>query len=85
MSKTEVINTRVEPDVKRSVESILRPLGLTTTDAINMFLHQVLLQEGLPFEVRHPNALTRKALKNAAEGKNLHRYRSVSELKKEFQ
>jgi len=83
MSKSDVINTRVEPSVKRSVEAILRPLGLTTTDAINMFLHQVVLREGLPFEVRRPNAVTRRALGNARAGKNTKRT-SRAALKAEF-
>jgi DNA-damage-inducible protein J len=83
MSKSDVINTRVEPSVKRSVEAILRPLGLTTTDAINMFLHQVMLREGLPFEVRRPNAITRRALRNARAGKNTRRA-SLESLKNEF-
>jgi DNA-damage-inducible protein J len=83
MSKSEVINTRVEPSVKRSVEAILRPLGLTTTDAINMFLHQVVLREGLPFEVRRPNAVTRRAIENARAGKNIRRT-SLESLKREF-
>ena len=83
MSKSDVINTRVEPAVKRSVEAILRPLGLTTTDAINMFLHQVMLREGLPFEVRRPNAVTRRALTNARAGKALKRV-SLDSLKNEF-
>ena len=83
MSKSDVINTRVEPTVKRSVEAILRPLGLTTTDAINMFLHQVMLREGLPFEVRRPNAVTRRAKSNAKSGKNTKRA-SLDALKGEF-
>ena len=83
MSKSDVINTRVEPSVKRSVEAILRPLGLTTTDAINMFLHQVMLRDGLPFEVRRPNAVTRRALGNAKAGKNTKRI-SLEALKNEF-
>jgi DNA-damage-inducible protein J len=83
MSKTEVINTRVEPSVKRAVAALLSPLGLTTTDAINMFLHQVMLHKGLPFEVRRPNAVTRRSIHNAQKGRNLKRT-SLEALKREF-
>ena len=54
MAKTETMYTRVEPALKMNVEKILNQLGLTPSDAINMFLHQVFLQKGLPFEVKAP-------------------------------
>ena len=54
MAKTETMYTRVEPALKANVERILSQLGLTPSDAINMFLHQVSLQKGLPFEVKTP-------------------------------
>ncbi|MER2520948.1 MAG: type II toxin-antitoxin system RelB/DinJ family antitoxin [Bdellovibrionales bacterium] len=83
MSKTAVINTRVEPAIKKSVEAVLRPLGLTTTEAVNLFFHQVVLRRGLPFEVSHPNAATSKALQNVMAGKNVRRT-SLDALKREF-
>ncbi len=81
--KTDTINTRVEPDLKKSVAAILRPLGLSTSDAISIFLHQVALNKGIPFEVRLPNEKTKKAIKNALAGKNLTRYESLRGLKKD--
>lgn len=82
--KTEVINFRVEPGLKRLAETILKRIGLTTTDAFTLFMHQLILQEGLPFEVKVPNKKTRKALKNAFEGKNLIKYNSLEDLIREF-
>lgn len=82
--KTEVINTRVEPGLKKSVAAILRPLGLSTSDAISIFLHQVALNKGIPFDVRLPNEKTKKAIENAVSGKNLTRYESVKALKKDM-
>ncbi len=83
--KTSVINMRVEPKLKRLAEKVLHPLGLTTTDAITIFLHRVVLEEGLPFEVKIPNATTRKAMKNVMERKNLKSYRSTEDLRREFE
>jgi DNA-damage-inducible protein J len=85
MAKTEVINTRVDPKIKRAVTAILKPIGLTTTDAINIFLHQVIIHEGLPFPVRKPNKMTAKAMKNAKAGKNLTYYASLDDLRDEFE
>ena len=56
MAKTDTIHMRVSPEVKSEADSILSRLGITTTDAINMFLNQVILRGGLPFEVRLPTA-----------------------------
>jgi len=56
MAKTETIHMRITPEVKSSADSILSQLGITTADAINMFLYQVILRGGLPFEVRLPAA-----------------------------
>ena len=56
MPKTDTIHMRISPQVKSEAESILSRLGITTADAINIFLNQVILRGGLPFEVRLPTA-----------------------------
>ena len=56
MAKTATIHMRVEPELKESAEDILKCLGLTTSDAINMMLNQVVLRRGLPFDVSVPLA-----------------------------
>lgn len=43
MSKTATINMRVEPQVKSAAESIFASLGMTLTEAINVFLHKAAL------------------------------------------
>jgi uncharacterized protein len=53
--KTGYINTRVTPALKAEAESVLERLGVSTTEAVTMFLSQVVLQQGLPFNVRIPN------------------------------
>ena len=71
MPKTEMIRARVEPDLKQQVEDIFAELGLTTTEAISLFYHQVKLRNGLPFEVRLPNKTTIRTIKDTDAGKNL--------------
>ena len=41
MAKTDTIHMRISPEVKHEADSILSRLGITTTDAINLFLNQV--------------------------------------------
>lgn len=54
MSKTTSIFVRVEPELKEQAESVLNKLGIPLSNAINIFLRQVVLQNGLPFEVKLP-------------------------------
>lgn len=60
--KTGYINTRVTPALKAEAESVLERLGVSTTEAVTMFLRQVVLQQGLPFNVRIPSVETAAAL-----------------------
>ena len=52
MSKTTSIFARVEPEIKEQAEMVLNKLGIPMSNAINIFLRQVVLQNGLPFEVK---------------------------------
>ncbi len=61
--KTAYIRARVRPHIKKDAERVLDRLGISTTDAISVFLKQVTLQNGLPFAVKIPNATTRAALR----------------------
>ena len=56
MAKTANLYARIEPDVKEQAESILAALGIPASNAINMFYKQIILQRGLPFEVKMPVA-----------------------------
>jgi DNA-damage-inducible protein J len=84
MAKTDIINTRVEPKLKKSVAKVLKPLGLTTTEAITIFLHQVVAEEGIPFPVKIPNKETQKAMREALAGKNFKQYSSLEEAIRDF-
>ncbi len=80
MPKTEMIRARVEPTLKNDVESIFKELGLTTTEAISLFYHQVKLWKGLPFEVRLPNQTTIQTFKDTDAGKNLVHSETAEEM-----
>jgi DNA-damage-inducible protein J len=62
MPKTATINARVDEHLKADAERVLSSLGVSTTDAITMFPYQVVLHQGLPFDVRLPNAGTQAAM-----------------------
>ena len=71
MARTAMINARTERELKNEVEGILQSLGMSTTEAINIFFRQVKLRRGLPFPVEIPNDETLKVLQDSEEGKGL--------------
>lgn len=54
MAKTANLFARIEPEVKDQAESILAALGIPVSNAINMFYKQIILQRGIPFDVKLP-------------------------------
>ena len=84
MSKTQTIRARVKPELKRNAEAVLRKLGLTSSEAITLFLTQVKLNKGLPFPVRVPNAETRRAIRETQARRNIETFESVSAWKKKM-
>ena len=55
-AKSANLYVRIEPDVKEQAENILSALGIPASNAINMFYKQIILNRGLPFEVKIPTA-----------------------------
>ncbi len=54
MAKTSTVFARVEPEVKAQAEEVLSELGIPMSNAVSMFLKQVALQRGIPFEIKLP-------------------------------
>lgn len=79
MPKSEVVRARVEPGLKRDAEAVLKRLGLTSSEAITLFLAQVKLNNGLPFPVCIPNRQTRQAIHEAEAGERVESFGSVAE------
>jgi len=50
-TRSETLQMRVTPGVKRAAEQVLRRLGLTMTEAIELFLHRLIVDRRLPFDV----------------------------------
>ena len=51
MARTANVFARVEPEVK---EQVLDRLGIPMSNAVGMFLRQIVLQRGIPFEMKLP-------------------------------
>ena len=90
MAKTANLNIRIDPEVKAQAEELFADFGITITDAVNMFLHQSLLEYRIPFQPHKPqyNAETLAAIQEANDisaGKiEAKRYASFEEFEAEI-
>jgi len=86
MAKTANINIRVDPEVKSTVDGIFSHFGITVADAVNIFLHKVMIVGGMPFDMTLPkyNEETLAAMREAryiSNGKiKAKSYTSVKEM-----
>ena len=69
MPKTGYLTARVDPALKAKADKVLARLGVSTTDLITMLLNQVVLHNGIPFDVRIPNEETIAAMRELDAGK----------------
>jgi len=70
MSLQTNISIRVDNSIFGEVENVLTNLGLTTQQAINVFFRQVILNQGLPFNVSIPKKEMNETTIKAMEEKN---------------
>jgi addiction module RelB/DinJ family antitoxin len=54
MAKSTSVYTRIEPEIKEQAELILSRLGIPMANAIQLYLNQIVLQNGIPFDVKLP-------------------------------
>lgn len=90
MAKTDTLNIRIEPELKKEAEKTLDDLGMNIADAVTIFLKQVVLTESIPFNIKKTkyNEETLEAIKEALEmikhPENYKSFNSVDELMEEL-
>ena len=98
MAKSANLYARIEPDLTEQAETILNALGIPASNAITMFYKQIILHNGLPFEVKipeHPldvsrmtetqlNAEIEKGYKDMQEGRTIPMEQAFATIRKEY-
>jgi DNA-damage-inducible protein J len=84
MSKMAVINTRVEENTKRQAQDILEKLEMSLSEAISVYLKQIVYQRGIPFDIKIPNDTTIETFRKTDAGKDLHKVSDIEQLAKEL-
>jgi len=64
-------NIYIDKNVKQQAQELFRQFNISLSDAINLFLSQSIINQGIPFKIEIPNEKTQKAIKEAREGKNI--------------
>jgi len=79
------MNIRMDSEIKKQAQELFSNLGMDMTTAINIFLRQAILYDGLPFSVRQSrlNKKTVAAIEDVENGRNLSPvFSSVEEAKR---
>jgi len=83
-SKSTTIQIRVDADLKKQAAKVLGQMQITMSQAIKMFLGQIVNQKRIPLEYLELNEETKKIMAEVDAGIGLHEVSSVEELFKEL-
>ncbi|MCW7547498.1 type II toxin-antitoxin system RelB/DinJ family antitoxin [Photorhabdus sp. APURE] len=68
MATNQLVQTRIDGEIKAEAAAVLAAMGLTVSDAVRMMLTRVAREKVLPFEPLIPNETTIAAMKEARKG-----------------
>ena len=79
IAQNQLLQVRIDPDVKEEAAAVLAAMGLTVSDAVRLLLTRVAREKALPFAPLVPNATTIEAMKEVRQG-GLPQFASVDDL-----
>jgi DNA-damage-inducible protein J len=80
MANTVTLRAQIDQKLKESAESVLKKLGISTSDAISIFFNSLKVRKGFPPEFKMPNRTTRRAMRDVELGRNLTEWSSKEEF-----
>jgi len=80
MSDGATINARIDKQTKIQAQYILNELGMTLSEALALYLRQIVFCKGIPFEVKIPDELTIETIKKSESGQEWHEASSIEEM-----
>lgn len=78
--KTAVVRARIDEDLKSDVEGVLSQLGLSMSEAIGLFMAQIKLTNGIPFDIKVPNKATLKTFRDTDAKRNLVHNKNTNQM-----
>lgn len=83
MINDQLVQARIDGEIKEEAAAVLAEMGLTVSDAVRLLLTRVAREKALPFESIIPNETTIAAMKEVRRGK-LPRFSAVKELMRDL-
>ncbi|MBS4462597.1 type II toxin-antitoxin system RelB/DinJ family antitoxin [Aerococcaceae bacterium zg-B36] len=80
MANTNAVYARIDSNLKQNAETILRQLGISPSSAIQMLYHQIILHNGMPFELRLPERKPTSISKLSQEDLNIELQKALDSL-----
>lgn len=80
MSHSATVQVRIDEQTKAQAQKVLGALDLSMSQAVCLFLRQVVLHRGIPFDLKIPNARTRQTLEKSERGEDVKDFATVDEL-----
>lgn len=77
----QTTSIKLDPTVKQEAQKIFAELGITLGEAVTLFLNQVRLRKGIPFDIEIPNEETQQVFREIQAGQNIDDF-SFQELKR---
>ena len=85
MSKTAILQIQIDSELKTKAQEILERLNISMSEAVSLYLTQLTLHKGIPFDVRTPNELTAETIRKSEAGIELYAVNSIAELFEELE
>ena len=80
MTANQLVQTRIDGEIKKEAAAVLASMGLTVSDAVRLLLTKIAHEHALPFDPLVPNETTIAAMREAQSG-NLPRANSINDLR----
>ena len=71
MANGAVVQARIDPQIKEDVRGVLDELGMSMSEAIVVYLKQIVYRRAIPFELKLPNKSTLQAVEQLESGKGV--------------
>lgn len=84
MGNGAYIQARIDPHTKEKARDVLDKLGMSMSEAIVIYIKQIVLQQGIPFELKIPNELTARTLEKSEKGEDIREFSNVDDLLQEL-
>ncbi len=81
---TTEIQVKVSPELKDQANEVLKSMHLNMSEAIRLFLGQVVLTQSIPFGISIPSEKSQKAIDKAVKNQDLHEVKTAKKLIQEL-